>query len=123
MTPQRGLLWAALMALVLQSLYPPGLMPGQLKDGWVASLCPQGLPMGFAHRLGLHGHHHAGHEDNRSLGDCQLGNAVEQPLAEAVPVALALQDKPAPLVSPLRAGVTLESRARFHDTRAPPVFA
>ncbi len=119
----RGLLWAALAALLLQSLYPPGLMPGQLDDGWVASLCPQGLPMGFAHRLGLHEHHHDGHEESRSLGDCQLGNAVEQPLVDAVPALLALQEETTALLSPPRVSVAAIARSRFHDTRAPPLSA
>ena len=96
-------------------------MPGQIDDGWVASLCPKGLPMGFAHRLGLHGHHHDDHSENRSLGDCQLGNAVEQPLVDAAPVVPAPLDQSTLLLPPPRITMAVVSRSRFHDTRAPPL--
>ena len=121
--PGRKLLWGAVLALLLQSLYPPGVMPGNLEDGWVASICPKGLPMAFAHRLGLHGAHHHGHTADQTLGDCQLGSAVEQPLAEPDPAAQLQDFLPETWQDAPRPRVLLAARDRFHDTRAPPLTA
>ncbi len=60
---QRGLLRAVVVALLLQSLFPSGYMPGSWSDGWVATRCPDGLPQGFVQQLAAksansHHHHH-----------------------------------------------------------------
>lgn len=67
------------LALLLQSLAPPGYMAGSLDGGWPVVLCPEGLPAGFlAH--GEHAHHHetAGAGEDVSLdGHCPLGSVMD----------------------------------------------
>ena len=59
-------------ALLVQSLFPSGTMPGNLQNGWVATLCPEGMPVAFMAQLpgsmanvdvqaGPHAGHHSGH--------------------------------------------------------------
>jgi hypothetical protein len=70
---------AAWLVLLLQSLAPPGYMPGSLADGWPVVLCPEGLPAGF---LRAH-HHHDGaadefsHLDSSLEGYCPLGGVLD----------------------------------------------
>ncbi|XOV82347.1 MAG: hypothetical protein ACFHXK_15970 [bacterium] len=47
----RPLLFLVAAALLVQSLYPSGTMPGQLGNGWVATLCPEGMPVAFMAQL------------------------------------------------------------------------
>ena len=67
------------VALLLQSLAPPGYMAGSIDAGWPVILCPEGLPAGFlAH--GEHGHHHdetGGGEDVSIDGHCPLGSVLD----------------------------------------------
>ena len=102
------------LALVLQSLAPPGYMAGSLDDGWPVVLCPEGLPAGF---LG-HAHHHhehggdnarqehtrpahsPAHSPDRGLdGHCPLGGMLD---ASATSVAANL-----PAVTTGAAGIEL----------------
>jgi hypothetical protein len=89
---KRILLSLVTVSLLLQGLFPSGYMPGNLASGWVAVLCPQGLPAAFVQQLntrlealGGHAHHHHGsHESDHPEmpspeGSCQLGSALEQP--------------------------------------------
>jgi len=83
-------------SLLLQGLFPAGYMPGNLASGWVAVLCPEGLPAAFVQQLnarvearGGQAHHHHGDHGNHgeqaaaesSEGWCQLGSALDQPFA------------------------------------------
>lgn len=71
------------LALVLQSLAPPGYMAGSIEDGWPVVLCPEGLPAGF---LG-HSHHHHEHDHGQGAkdarpdvgldGHCPLGGMLD----------------------------------------------
>ncbi len=93
---RRAWLFAAAAALLLQSLFPSGYMPGSLSGGWLAVICPEGLPAAFVRQLageGGHQHHHGMHSgdgdgDDASaphhgadapVGSCQLGSALDQP--------------------------------------------
>ena len=88
---RRVWLFAVVGALLLQSLFPSGYMPANLADGWVAALCPEGLPDAFVQQLagtGLHSNHHAHHivgeadgpsgDATMSMGSCELGSALDQ---------------------------------------------
>lgn len=85
-------------ALLVQSLFPSGTMPGNLSGGWVATLCPEGMPVAFMAQLqpsqtdsGPHAGHHGEHgnhasdnggdhgADHQAVGDCQLGSQLDQP--------------------------------------------
>ncbi|MCR9259793.1 MAG: hypothetical protein NXH95_08735 [Pseudomonadaceae bacterium] len=97
----RPLLFLVTAALLVQSLFPAGTMPGSLSSGWVATLCPEGMPVGFMAQLqplqkqvgqhaGHHNHHdghHAGGVDHsaghQATGDCQLGSQLDQPFTLA----------------------------------------
>lgn len=77
--------FAAGLALLLQSLFPSGYMPGNADSGWIAVLCPEGLPAAFAKSLaGEHHHHHQGGQHMAADGgdsgynECQLGAAFDQ---------------------------------------------
>lgn len=95
---------ALLLALVVQSIFPLGTMPGSLAEGQFVMLCPDNMPLAFLESDGnpsKHHHHHGQHQgaanagdasDDPSkntslpggasavLGDCQLGSAGHQPL-------------------------------------------
>ena len=89
-------LYAVAFALLVQSLFPSGYMPSSMASGWIAMLCPEGLPAAFVKQLGdqgRHGAHHMGadhagssehdkgHEkDHGSAGYCELGSGLDQPL-------------------------------------------
>ena len=92
---KRILLSLVAASLLLQSLFPSGYMPASLASGWVAMLCPDGLPAAFVDKLNARAtaqsdhahHHHSGHHGNQhdhspgeaSEGSCQLGSALDQP--------------------------------------------
>ena len=48
---QKPWLIAVAFALLVQSLFPSGYMPGNLSDGWFATLCPEGMPVAFMRKL------------------------------------------------------------------------
>ena len=73
-------------------------MPGNLDGGWVATLCPEGMPVDFMAQLqsaqnpadphaGHHGHHSNNSTDHgtdhQAVGDCQLGSQIDQPFTLA----------------------------------------
>ncbi len=92
-TLKRALLFAAGAALCVQSLFPSGYMPADLSGGWVAMICPDGLPTEFVQALqGEHHHHHHHHggdaEQSAGMADCQLGGAIDQPVAFAATAPL-----------------------------------
>ena len=98
-TRHRPLLASIGLALLLQCLFPSGYMPGALQDGWIAALCPKGMPPAFMAQFNQasaqsamdhhahHAHHvqgeqpqrdsdhHAGHA---SSSECQLGAGFDQ---------------------------------------------
>jgi hypothetical protein len=116
---------AAALALVLQSLAPPGYMPGSISSGWPVILCPEGLPPGF---LGhVHGHHQGAsgkHKADMGLdGHCPLGSilgTVALAATMALPAGQRLAARygrwsyNAPNLVPL---------TRNHPSRAPPALA
>lgn len=81
----RPWLFAVTAALLLQSLFPSGYMPGNWQQGWLATLCPEGLPTGFLQQLraadlGRHepaaqsnNQHHAGHHGSVPRVDMHAG--------------------------------------------------
>ena len=94
----RPLLFVVTAALLVQSLFPSGTMPGNLSGGWVATLCPEGMPVGFMAQLAPapnpadpHAEHHGHHSnhgaehgaDHQAVGDCQLGSQIDQPFTLA----------------------------------------
>ena len=96
---RRAWLFAATAALCLQSLFPSGYMPADVSTGWVAMICPDGLPTGFVRSLQgdqqhHHHHHHHGAENEpaASMADCQLGGAIDQPVSVAAVMAVALDE-------------------------------
>ena len=108
---------AAMLALLVQSLYPAGYMPGNLADGWLAAICPDGMPKSFMHALD--GGHHQ-HDKSTADEDCQLGSALDAPLTLAV---LAKLPEPIPLVAHIfvrRDGMAVEF-LRSPRSRAPPI--
>ena len=92
-------------------------MPGTISGGWVATLCPEGMPVGFMAQLqplqkqvdqyaGHHTHHDSHHvsggdhaADHQVTGDCQLGSQLDQPftLASHYTPGAALQVDSAPV--------------------------
>lgn len=85
----RGCYGAALvavsLALLLQSLAPPGYMAGSLDDGWPVVLCPEGLPPGFLGHQGHHHHEQAAGEDLSLDGHCPLGGMLDAATALQAP--------------------------------------
>jgi hypothetical protein len=81
----RPWLFAVTAALLLQSLFPSGYMPGNWQQGWLATLCPEGMPAGFMQQLRStdpgrhqqsaqsHNRHHAGHHSPVSQADMPAG--------------------------------------------------
>ncbi len=133
------LLFLVTAALLVQSLFPSGTMPGNLTSGWVATLCPEGMPVGFMAQLqplqkqvGQHtGHHnhHDGHHvsggdhsaGHQATGDCQLGSQLDQPftLASHYTPGAALQVDLAPVQN---THVALFARDVYHlRPRGPPL--
>ncbi len=98
---KRLLLSLVAVSLLMQGLFPSGYMPGNLASGWVAVLCPEGLPAAFVAQLnernaGLdghaHHHHHHHHKHHHGAGasgepaaegSCQLGSGLDQPVEVA----------------------------------------
>jgi hypothetical protein len=127
--PSRGvlkdlLLFGALVALLLQSLSPPGFMPGSLSSGWLVVLCPEGLPADF---LG-HGHHHhdpadagTGHVDQGLGGHCPLGGMLNAAAAMSFAVSAAVLHATDPVSYPAYLAPALARRTQSHLTRAPPL--
>ena len=114
----------ATLALLLQSLAPPGYMAGSIEGGWPVVLCPEGLPPGF---LGHDAHHHH-HDDADGAGDlsldgyCPLGSVLDASLALLLPMLpVAAQTAGGPST---RDFTPLLSKPRpNHPTRAPPQYA
>jgi hypothetical protein len=94
---KRGCLYGAACALLLQSLYPSGYMPASISGGWIAMLCPEGLPVEFAAGLSQQhqGHHSSPHQrhhqadlqhhgaeaGHQAFAQCDLGSALDQPFS------------------------------------------
>ncbi len=117
----RRWLWAGVLALLLQSLYPTGTMPGNLADGWFASLCPDGLPENFLHSTGHHSHHEHHTSVTKPIsGDCQLGNALEQPLELSTAFSAPEHHTPDGFSQLRRLLNASSSTIRVHHARAPP---
>ena len=119
---------AAGLALLLQSLFPSGYMPGNADSGWIAVLCPEGLPPAFAKSLaGEHHHHHQGGEhmaaDDGDSGydDCQLGSAFDQStdLAAVSLESVSVSSDSVTSVSTL--SLITASDLRLPPSRAPPI--
>jgi len=116
---------AALAALMLQGLAPPGYMPGSLSSGWPVMLCPEGLPKGFLSG----GHHHHGHhqaaggaaDHDPGLGEhCPLGGMLDGAALSSLAITadhgpLLALDRPA-----LYAAPALARGNPAHPSRAPP---
>jgi hypothetical protein len=83
----RPWLFAVTAALLLQSLFPNGYMPGSWQQGWLATLCPEGMPAGFMQQLRAtdlgqhqpsaqsHDLHPAGHHSSVPQADLHAGMA------------------------------------------------
>ena len=89
------------VVLLLQTLIPGGYMPGTLQSGWIAVLCPHGLPAEFVAQLqqaspanAMAAHHHHGHAADAAdsanaaasveSDTCDLGAGLDQPALLAV---------------------------------------
>ena len=125
------------LALLVQSLFPSGYMPGNLANGWLATLCPEGLPLGFLRQLNggeLSSHHHHGHHGENPLsdesasaghatgmGDCQLGSALDQPLHISI-VGDVVADLSSETLNTPITSVGVAGQTIFHSrSRAPPL--
>ena len=109
------------LALLLQSLAPPGYMAGSLSEGWPVVLCPEGLPAGYLGHVG-HGHHHdeeAGGKDLSLDGHCPLGSVLDaSALLAATSVSLG---SAAPLLVAASYSDPVSTRpVATHPARAPP---
>jgi len=123
---------AALAALLLQGLAPPGYMPGSLASGWPVVLCPEGLPKGFlggGHHHGHHqGHHPAHHQGSGHGADHDPGLGEHCPLGGMLDGAALSSTAVVGGDGPLFAGdpsdgylaPALARRTSAHRTRAPP---
>ena len=112
------------LALILQSLAPPGYMAGSVEDGWPVVLCPEGLPAGFL--TGHHSHEHevdSGGHDLSLDGHCPLGGVLDA--AVPLPVfALAGSARPAAFNPRSAYQPPFPQRPyQVHPTRAPPAHA
>ncbi len=123
-----AVLCAALTALLLQSLAPPGYMHGSIESGWPVMLCPEGLPAGFLASVHGHHEHHLHHDDSstREAGlseHCPLGGVLDH-AAPALPatvnadVAVTQPSSVSHYTAP-----RLAPRLRANHTRAPPIPA
>jgi hypothetical protein len=136
--PRRRRAWllAVAAALLLQSLFPSGYMPGSLSGGWLAVICPEGLPTAFVQQLageGGHQHHHSSHSgegDDASashhgsdspVGSCQLGSALDQPGDLAQNPSVPGSVDPVASVSPHAAIRLTNSTTLSPPSRGPPV--
>lgn len=106
-------------------------MPANMQSGWLAMLCPDGLPGAFVDQLNSrlevqHSHHHAGHgaakhDEHSEAGSCQLGSSLDQPLdlyAAETPSDYAASGTPTPLPGQ---ALLADRRLPQHRSRAPPV--
>lgn len=134
---KRGWLYAACAALLVQSLFPGGYMPANLQSGWLAMLCPDGLPGAFvvqlqsrlhdphAHHHGAHAEHSAAHAENGAAhvsgGDCQLGSSLDQPIDLSTPAPAALAAIEGDLQAPPEAVMPADRRLLRVRSRAPPI--
>ena len=126
---KRGWLYAACAALLVQSLFPGGYMPANLQSGWVAMLCPDGLPSAFVEQLqsGVddpHAHHHGHSEASNAhgdTGDCQLGSGLDQPIDIATAATAALAALDGALQAPPVATLLTDRRLLRVRSRAPPI--
>lgn len=109
------------LALLLQSLAPPGYMAGSLTDGWPVMLCPEGLPAGFLGHGG-HGHHHEEAQGGKDLsldGHCPLGSVLDASAVLAASPAAAGPVVPFPVAGRYLAPVSTRP-VSAHPARAPP---
>ncbi len=127
---KRVWLFAAGAALCLQSLFPSGYMPADLSSGWVAMICPDGLPTEFVRSLqGDHHHHHHHHHhgsdtgQTASMADCQLGGAIDQPVVLAATVVLPVAGTGDAWRSTLRHVAVHPTVPSSYRSRAPPQLA
>lgn len=123
--------YAVGFALLVQSLFPSGYMPSSMASGWIAMLCPDGLPAAFVQQLGGQGHHgahhlgagHAGSSDQEhgSAGYCQLGSGVDQPVdvSDQLSFNTVVLETPQPITPP--EVLLTADRFRIARSRAPPV--
>ena len=125
---RRAWLFAATAALCLQSLFPSGYMPADLSTGWVAMICPDGLPAEFVrslqgdldHHHHHHHHHSAENEPSASTADCQLGGAIDQPVSIAAVAAVALDKSVDAWRTPPRYLAVAKAAPSSYRSRAPP---
>lgn len=109
------------LALLLQSLAPPGYMAGSLSDGWPVVLCPEGLPAGYLGHVG-HGHHHdeeAGGKDLSLDGHCPLGSILDASALLSVSSVSLGSASPLPVTASYSAPVSSRP-VSIHPARAPP---
>ncbi len=123
---RRAWFYATGVALLVQSLFPSGYMPADAQSGWLAMLCPDGLPGAFVAQLqGAHAHHHAGHDagpvEHGGTGSCELGSSLDQPVDLNAPEDDKAASLPAPAGSSLEAVLLADRRLREVRSRAPPI--
>jgi len=109
------------LALLLQSLAPPGYMAGSVDAGWPVVLCPEGLPAGFLPH-DAHGHHHEQADGGRDLslgGHCPLGSVMDASAGIASAPADAGASSPV-LAARRYPAPALAARSLTHPARAPP---
>lgn len=114
------------LALLLQSLAPPGYMAGSLDNGWPVVLCPEGLPSGFLEQE--HHHHHdegpgAGGLDLSLDGHCPLGSVFGESAAVLALNSSAELDPDGVVVDQFYQPPLLRGAYQPHRSRAPPVSA
>ncbi len=127
----RTVLYGAGLALLMQSLTPPGTMPDDLTNGWLAKLCPDAIPLlatdiaaDALHSEHAH-HHHAqastgDHADHEAKGDCELGSGLHQ-AAIASDTLLAVSGPAHRIVEPAPTrAVFYSTRPATHRNRSPP---
>jgi hypothetical protein len=118
----RAAILAAALALLLQSLAPPGYMAGRLSDGWPVLLCPEGLPVGFLRRHHDHGEStESPMRGDRSLGGyCPLGGMLDGSIAVVLPGVTAASQAAKPVLLAHYPAPRVPSRFPAHRSRAPP---
>jgi len=133
----RAGLAVVLSAILLQSLFPSGYMAGNLASGWIATLCPDGLPATFVNQLNADGHdrhHHGGHAhsgestqaeskhtaDATNMEACQLSTTIDVVLVfDEVAARVSFAQTSAPIIQGLSASFPTQ-REILPPPRAPP---
>ena len=120
---RRRWICAAVLIVLVQSMYPSGFMPSSLADGWPMALCPQGLPMGFLSDDHHHGHLQHGDQQQRSqLGEfCPIGCGLDVKAAPTLVLDLAPVLAAANGLIQLNLTYHVTGRITGFESRAPPL--